>query len=67
MTLCVRTPRKRGGAGAIIPLPCERVGHLTMPSEAQRILELIDWDFANVCMVGYASKRLEEMRSESME
>jgi hypothetical protein len=46
----------------VIPLPRERFGHLTTPSEAQQILSLIDWDFANACMVGYASKRIEEIR-----
>jgi hypothetical protein len=48
----------------VIPLPRERFGHLTTPSEAQPILSLIDWDFANARMAGHAAKRLEEMRRE---
>jgi hypothetical protein len=47
-----------------IHLPRERFGHLTTPSEAQQILSLIDWDFANACMVGHAAKRLEDIRRE---
>jgi hypothetical protein len=35
---------------------------MTTPSEAQQILSLIDWNFADACMAGYASKRLEELR-----
>jgi hypothetical protein len=47
-----------------IHLPRERFGHLATPSEAQQILSLIDWDFANACMVGHAAKRLEDIRRE---
>jgi len=56
--------KARGATGESIPIPRERFGHLTTPSEAQQILQLIDWDFANACMVGYASKRIEEIRRE---
>jgi hypothetical protein len=47
-----------------IHLPRERFGHLATPSKAQQILSLIDWDFANACMVGHAAKRLEDIRRE---
>jgi hypothetical protein len=47
-----------------IHLPRERFGHLTTPSEAHQIHSLIDWDFANACMVGHAAKRLEDIRTE---
>jgi hypothetical protein len=38
-----------------------------MPRRRQAQEWIIDWDCANTCMVGYASKRLEEIRREGME